>query len=447
MHAMKKSTKDRSQKFVLKLLQEKPRGTKGTLVHIAKNIISQRKAILEYASAHRSPLYLIDENHLHSDVQAFMKGFDAHLPGHEAYYAVKANYHPFILKKVVQDGLGLDVSSERELKLALEAGAKKILFSGPGKSEEDLRLALKHANILTVNMDSFEELHRLGKLTNKEKIHIRAGIRFFSSVHGAWSKFGIPLSQLKKFWTIAEKFPYIDLQGLHFHISLNLKAEKYSQVLAELATYLEKDFTKKLREKIKFIDIGGGYYPDNVEGFYPWSDHYPWTLSGGHIKKLAHEYYGEKASFKDKYFITRAESQSTMAKKIGQTIEKRLKKLVNCVYYTEPGRILVNNSTYIIGTVMDVKDKVVITDIGINATGWEFGQHFYMPIINITHPDTKEKEMLVYGSLCTPRDFWGYYIYTKKIQIGDLIVIPNQGAYKFTLAQTFIKEIPPTFTI
>ncbi len=444
---MKKSDSTHAKKLILKLLQEKPRGTRETLTHIAKQVIAQKKTLLALAQKQESPFYLIDEKHLQSDIQTFTKSFDAHLPGHEAYYAVKANYHPFILKKMVSEGLGLDVSSERELKLALAAGAKKILFSGPGKCEKELRLALEHADILTINMDSFEELHRLGKLTNQTKTHIRAGIRFFSSVHGAWSKFGIPLNQLKKFWTTTEKYPYIHLEGLHFHISLNLRSEKYSQVLRELAIYLEKSFPKNLREKIKFIDIGGGYYPDNVEGFYPWSDHYPWTLSGGHIKKLAHEYYGEKVIFKDKYFITRAEPQEEMAKKIGQTIEKHLKKLVNCIYYTEPGRILVNNSTYIIGTVMDVKDKVIITDIGINATGWEFGQHFYMPIINLTHPDTKEKEMRIYGSLCTPRDFWGYYIFAKKIQTGDTIVIPNQGAYKFTLAQTFIKEIPPTVII
>lgn len=438
-------TEDHDKALVLKLLKEKPRGIRGTLIHIAKSIIRKRKILAQYAKAYGSPFYLIDEEHLHSDVQNFKKSFDTHLPNHQAFYAVKANYHPFILQKMVAEGLGLDVSSERELELAIEAGAKKILFSGPGKSEADLRLAIQHGGILTINLDSFEELHRLGKITNQTKTTIRAGIRFFTTIHGTWSKFGIPLSQLKKFWTEAKKYPFIHLEGVQFHTSLNLTSEKYCKILEELAAYLKKNFSQKQREEIKFIDIGGGYYPDNVEGFYPWSDHYPWTLSGGHITKLAHEYYGEKVKFKDKYFVTRAESQEVMAKKIGTTIDNHLKNLINCAYYTEPGRILVNNSSSIMGKIMDVKDNVVILDAGINATGWEFGQHFYMPIINITHPDTKEKNMEIYGSLCTPRDLWGHSIYAKKVQPGNTIVIPNQGAYKFTLAQTFIKSIPPTY--
>lgn len=445
---MKKTTPDYDTKAVIKLLEEKARGKRETLIHVVKETIDKKEKIFALAAKHQTPFYLIEEKQLKSDIKTFKKSFDAHLPNHQAYYAIKANYHPYILKKMVEGGLGLDVSSERELKLALKAGATKMLFSGPGKSERDLELALKQSKKLILNMDSFEELHRLGKITNEKKISIRAGIRFYSSVHGAWSKFGIPLKELKKFWNEAKKYPYINLQGLHFHISLNLHAEKYCQVLTELATYLEKNFPAKLRAEIKFIDIGGGYYPDDVEGFYPWSDHYPWTLSGGHIKKLAHEYYGEKVKFSDKYFITRASSPEKLATEIRKTIDAKLAKLVpNCTYFSEPGRIVSNNSTSIVTKIMDVKEKIIITDAGINATGWEFGQHFYFPIINITNPDYKEKSMRVYGSLCTPRDFWGYYLYAKTTKPGDVLVIPNQGAYKFTLAQNFIKEIPPTIIL
>jgi diaminopimelate decarboxylase len=97
--------------------------------------------------------------------------------------------------------------------------------------------------------------------------------------------------------------------------------------------------------------------------------------------------------------------------------------------------------------IADVKDNIIITDGGINAAGWEFGQHFYFPIINLTHPNLKEKNFRIYGSLCTPRDFWGYYIFAKKNEVSDIIAIPNYGAYKFTLAQEFIRPIPGTYTL
>lgn len=437
--------KARSKTLILNLLKEKPKGTRGTLIHIARETIKKKKKLSYLAAKHKTPLYIIDEKKLISDIRKFKRTFDAYLPRHEAFYAVKANYHPYILKKMVKEGMGLDVSSKRELLLAIQAGAKKILFSGPGKSEEDIEFAIKHGGKIIINMDSFEELHRIGRITNKEKITAKTGIRFSASVHGAWSKFGIPMEKLRKFWDMAEQYPYIMLQGLHFHTSQNLHAERYVRIIKELATYLKRDISPKRLKQIKYIDIGGGYYPDNVEGFYPWSHYYPWTLSGGYISKLAHEYHGEKIEFHDKYYITRASPLKRLGQEIGQAIHRHLENIVSCAYYTEPGRIVVNGATYIITEVVDIKDGAIITNTGINATGWEFGQHLYLPLVNVTHHDLKEKKIKIYGPLCTPRDIWGYYIYAKTIAIGDIIAIPNQGAYKFTLAQNFIRDIPPTF--
>ena len=432
--------------LVLKMLEQQPRGKKGTLRHIAKATIAQKQTILEQTKKHPTPFYLLDHAELKKSADTFKEAFDAYLPGHQPYFAIKSNYHRHILKTAVEQGYGLDASSEREFMLALEAKPKKIIFTGPGKSDRELELALRYAKITTINIDSFTELKRLGTLAKKQKTAIRAGIRFFSSHHGTWSKFGIPLDELAKFWEEAKKYPYIQLEGLHFHISLNLHAEKYIDVLRDLSTYLAKKFPKKYLNEIKFIDIGGGYYPDNTEGFYPWSDHYPWTLSGGNFTKKAHDFFGEHITFPDKYYITRADSPKQLAQKIGTFIKKHF-TMINAEYYTEPGRILCNSSTSIVTKIADIKDDVIILDGGINMSGWEFGQHFYFPIINLSHPSLTEKHFKIYGPLCTPRDFWGYYMYSEKPKTGDLIVIPSQGAYKFTLAQEFIRPIPPTYII
>jgi len=64
----------------------------------------------------------------------------------------------------------------------------------------DLKYALKHADKVRIHIDSFSELHLLGKLTSKLKIKTEVGIRIHTPAHGLWTKYGIPLQSLRKFW-------------------------------------------------------------------------------------------------------------------------------------------------------------------------------------------------------------------------------------------------------
>jgi diaminopimelate decarboxylase len=76
--------------------------------------------------------------------------------------------------------------------------------------------------------------------------------------------------------------------------------------------------------------------------------------------------------------------------------------------------------------------------------GWERFEHDYFPVINLTHPSAEnEIRFRLYGPLCMPQDMWGYYIYAHTVEEGDLILVPYQGALTFSLAQSFIKPIPP----
>ena len=81
--------------------------------------------------------------------------------------------------------------------------------------------------------------------------------------------------------------------------------------------------------------------------------------------------------------------------------------------------------------------------------GWEKYQFFnYVPIFNLTNFSiTKEIPFILYGSLCTPDDIWGYYFYGDKIEKNDIFLLPFQGAYTYTLAQNFIKEIPQVYNL
>ena len=90
---------------------------------------------------------------------------------------------------------------------------------------------------------------------------------------------------------------------------------------------------------------------------------------------------------------------------------------------------------------------MVITDAGTNAIGWERFEIDYCPILNLTRPSLQERECNILGSLCTPHDIWGYSYWGKDIQEGDILMIPEQGAYTYSLRQHFIKPLPQVITL
>jgi len=424
------------------LLKEKPGVLAGDLKTVVKQFLARKKAILRLARQHPTPFYILDFFELKKALSDFKRAFGRYLPNSQHYYAVKVNHHPEIIKQVLKSGYQLDVSSARELKLGLSLGARQLVFSGPAKKAADLSLAVKHHQKVTVNLDSFSELDRLAGIASKNKRTIKAGVRVFTKYHGLWNKFGIDLKDLAGFWRRAKKYPGINLSGIQFHISWNETALPYQQVIKELGAYLKTNFKPAELKEIKFIDIGGGFRTYRTEGYYPW------RLPQGRLIKEASEFYGQKPKYSQNYLITPSVKITEYAKGIGQAVSKHLKPLVNCTYYTEPGRYLSNNAMHILTQVVDVKGSDYGTaDGGINAIGWERFYYEYCPLINLSHPSLKEINFTLYGSLCMTDDLWGYYVYAQKMAEGDFILVPYQGALTYSLAQDFIKPIPPVYLL
>lgn len=446
---MESTYRKSGHKRVLELLDtELPKGN-GDLSKVIEEAYPKRDAILALAKKHSTPFYLFDPPALNQSINEFKSAFNDGFPEVKPFYAVKSNHYSSILKAVVERGFGLDVSSGRELKLALATGCERILFSGPGKTDEELLFALQNSSKVTINLDSFTELRRLEQIAQKTGKSIRAGVRIHIPIQGAWSKFGIPLEDLQKFWMKASECEFVNLQGIQFHLSWNRDSGKFVQTIQTLGDYLVQNFTPKMLKQIRFVDIGGGYFPDQVEGYYPWTVHYPGSNPLGNVLKTANTYFGENTSFDEKYYVIRSKSLDSFAREIGQAVHKFLTPYLDAEYYTEPGRIIATKSMHIVVSVLDKKSPTtVITDGGVNISGWEYGEHFYYPLLNLSHPSLKsEVDCTLYGPLCTPHDLWGYRCYASKIEEGDIVLIPNQGAYRYSLAQSFIKEIPNVYVL
>ena len=88
-----------------------------------------------------------------------------------------------------------------------------------------------------------------------------------------------------------------------------------------------------------------------------------------------------------------------------------------------------------------------ILDGGVNMVGWQRFEYEYFPVINLSEPSNREFEVNVWGNLCTTWDTWGYYMYGSGVSPGDCVVIPNQGALTYSLAQSFINKIPAVYKL
>src|SRR3569833_459447 len=171
-------------------------------------------------------------------------------------YAMKANSNQSVLRTLARLGAGADVVSGGELKRALAAGipASKILFSGVGKTEEELRAALA-ADILCINVESEPELELLSRLavgTGKTaRISVRvnpdvdAGTHAKISTSKSENKFGIPIAYAREVYARAAKLPGIEVTGTDVHIGNQntdlSKMETAFRILSEFVQTLRSD--------------------------------------------------------------------------------------------------------------------------------------------------------------------------------------------------------------
>jgi diaminopimelate decarboxylase len=401
-----------------------------------ERFLARRGEFLAAAAQHGSPLYLIDPTALRRRAREFLAAFRAHVPGVRAYYALKSNSHPLVLRCLLEEGLGADVSSGLELTAALEAGAGDIIFSGPGKTSAELDLAVAHAERLRVLLDSFAELERLEEAAVRADVQapVRAGVRLTTDERGLWRKFGIPLSELGRFWQAAARCGRVQLEGLQFHTSWNLGPDQQVAFLERLGETLGQ-LPAHVRGQIEFVDGGGGFWPPAGEWI-----HRP---DGAPLRESD---LAERAGREIlPHHVRPAAPISEFAAALAAAFDRAIRPHANARLCVEPGRWLCHEGLHILVTVVDRKaPDLVITDAGTNAIGWERYEMDYFPVINLSRPNVVERPCMVLGSLCTPHDVWGLAYCGADIAPGDVLLLPCQGAYTYSLRQEFIKPLPRT---
>lgn len=374
-------------------------------------LYAEQVALSTIAQTYQTPCYVYSKAAL---VDAF-KSFQAGLLGtnHLICFAVKANPSLAILNTFAKLGAGFDIVSGGELARVIAAGGdtKKVVFSGVGKSHEEMRAALE-ADILCFNVESVNELTRLnavaGEMGKIAPVSLRVNPNVDAKTHPYIStglknnKFGVAFDDAMHVYSLAASLPNIAIHGVDCHIG--------SQI-TELSPFIDAldrvlSLVDALEEKgihIAHIDVGGGIG------------------------------------------ITYADEVPPAFKEYASAIMNKLATR-NVKVLFEPGRALVGNAGVLLtkveylkmgnGSGEDKTKNFAIVDAAMNDLMRPALYDAYHEIVPVTPRNSPTEQYEIVGPVCESGDFLGHDR-ALSLHEGDLLAVKSAGAYGMSMASNY----------
>jgi len=325
------------------------------------------------------------------------------------YYSVKANSSLSILKLLSDLGAGFDIVSIGELERVIKVGAnpKKIVYSGVGKSESDIKKSLE-LGIRCINVESFAELERINKIAKNLKIKAPVAIRVnpnidpgsheYISTGLESTKFGINLKNMMDAFIYANEQQFIDLIGIDYHIGSQIETiEPFIEAIVSVSKIIKE--LEKNSISVELIDMGGGIGIDYSNNNVP--------------------------------------SIKQFGKAINQAIKDNELDKYNLIL--ELGRCIVGNAGYLITKVeyikKDSEKNYVIVDAGMDNL---IRPALYNAWHNIISTNNRVEEILcdVVGPVCECADFVGKER-RLAVEQDDILIITSCGAYAASMASNY----------
>ena len=359
----------------------------------------------ELANKYQTPYYVYDFDHITEQYTELKEAFKARKS--LVAYAVKANSNLSVIKHLANLGAGADCVSIGEVKRALKVGIApyKIIFSGVGKIDDEIRQALE-LDILMINVESAAELDRveaIAKELNKTaRISIRVNPNIDPQTHPYIStglhenKFGVDIDTAKRMYIQCKNSDNLDSVGIHCHIGSQLTQLEPIKESVKIVADLVRNL-KAINIDLSFMDIGGG---------------------------LGIVYDDEKLIDTNEY------AQSVLETMFGLDIT------VVC----EPGRFMVGNSGIFITKVLYEKingnKRFVIVDGAMNdlIRPSLYNAHHKIEVLN---DNTEKSDCNLVGPICESGDFFAKNIDLPATSHNDLVAIYSAGAYCFTMASNY----------
>ena len=361
-----------------------------------------------------TPCYIYSQAALEQNWRSFDEG----LKGRDAtiFYSVKANSNLAVLALMAKLGSGFDIVSGGELQRVMRAGGRpeKSIFSGVGKSEEEIRLALEHG-IFSLNLESDAELTRIHEIASELGVTAPISIRVNPDVDAEThphistglreAKFGIPFGDARKIYQTAAKLDHINVLGIAVHIGSQITS------LAPIVDALEHiiDLAEELASdgiKIQHLDLGGG---------------------------LGVKYQDEQPPDIAQY-----------CEAIGEVLDRRNCRLSISV---EPGRSVTAQAGIMLSKVEYIKKAEIknfaIVDGAMNDLLRPVLYDAWMEIIPVALGGDRAEEVYdVVGPVCETGDYLGL---NRKLAVrsGDLIAVCGAGAYGAVMSSNYNSRPKP----
>ncbi len=361
------------------------------------------KDIRALAKTYGTPIYLYSAGMLHERTRTLDAAF-AGIP-HTLCYAVKANSNLTLLRLLSRLGCGFDVVSGGELERVLRAdrsAAGRIVFSGVGKTREEISLALR-SDILLFNVESEAELEVLlecsSRLGKKAHMSVRVNPNVDAKTHPYITtglrqhKFGIPMEEASQLYARLARHKYVEAAGVSVHIGSQITSvEPFGEAMARVAALATQ--LKSIGHDIRFIDAGGG---------------------------LGIPYQGKTPDF------------AKYVRRYAQAVMKPLRKL-DVHLLLEPGRVLVGPAGVLLTSVIYTKSnrgkQFVIVDAAMNdllRPALYAAHHEIVPVVQ--DKSRKLRKVDVVGPVCESGDFLARDRKLPEVQAGELLAVLDAGAY------------------
>ena len=360
----------------------------------------------ELAQKYQTPYYVYDFDYITKQYQELKGAFKARKS--LISYAVKANSNLSVVKHLGDQGAGADCVSIGEVKRALKAGIPKykIIFSGVGKTDDEIKEALEF-DILMINIESEAELGRvdlMAKELNKiARISIRVNPNVDPQTHPYIStglhenKFGVDIDTSKRMYIKAKQSKNLEPIGIHCHIGSQLTQLEPIKEAINIVADLVKNLKSALKIELSFFDVGGG---------------------------LGIVYDNEVLIDTNEY---------------AQTILEALFG-IDITVVCEPGRFIVGNSGTFVTKVLYEKingtKRFVIVDGAMNDLLRPSLYDAYHKI-EVIGKEENSSDCNVVGPICESGDFFAKSINLPMTERNDLIAIYSAGAYGFTMASNY----------
>ena len=371
-----------------------------------KNKLSIDRFYIEnIVKKYKTPIYCYSLKRIKENIQDFKNHFKKFNP--LICYAVKANSNLGILKEIKKNNLGADVVSGGELMKALKAGInpKKIVFSGVGKTSEEIEYAI-NKNILLINAESKSEILEIERIAKKKKKFFNIGIRLNPNTDAKTisqistgkkeNKFGVSQKMFLQLVNMTKKSKNLNLKCLSVHIGSQILNHKPYQ---EMLKMVNKTI-KLSNHNFEYIDLGGGIGID-------------------------YEHDNSRLDLK----------------KYSQSIQKNL-KINKCKIIFEPGRSIVGNSGILLTRIIYIKEgfkkDFVILDAAMNdlmRPALYGAKHKILPL-NKKNKKSKKKYEFV-GPICESTDTFATVKNYQKLNEKDYLIICDVGAYGTSLSSNY----------